>query len=84
MRWCASVTWQIKCTRLDGTEYGDIDYAIFKARTRQVMALKILRVIYTKKVIKEKKIFVMALYFYVYRYLRKLQNERSLIVTTFV
>ena len=49
MRWCASVTWQIKCTRLDGTEYGDIDYAIFKARTRQVMALKVLMVIYTKK-----------------------------------
>ena len=26
--------------RLDGTEYGDIDYAIFKARTRQAMVLK--------------------------------------------
>ena len=51
--------------RLDGTEYGDIDYAIFKARTRQVMALKILRVIYTKKN-KEKKFFVMSLYFYVH------------------
>ena len=53
MRWCASVTWLIKCMRLDGTEYGDIDYAIFKARTRQAMVLK-----YPKFYLKGLKMFL--------------------------
>ena len=74
MRWCASVTWQIKCTRLDGTEYGDIDYAIFKARTRQVMVLKILRVIHTKKLKEEKKFFVIVFYFH-FHYIDILRNK---------